>query len=134
MKYKRVTVGLLLIIVLLLLMTYHSLDYNNHDPDINYILENSEIYINTTVAFTGEIKTITTHNQTMTIQLTTPSPLTITIPAQIIEKTPQQWDIIEILGVLTKQNQVTAQAVMVMQRWKFDLIYIRSLPAIPFAL
>ena len=134
MNYKRVTIGFLLILLLLLLMLYHSLDYNSHDPELNYLLEHSEKYINTTVAFTGEIKTISIINQTMIIHLIKPSTLTITLPIKTVEDIPQQGDIIEILGVLTGHNQIIAQAVIIMERWKFDLIYIRSLPAIPFAL
>ena len=46
----------------------------------------------------------------------------------------QDGDIVEILGILDGKNHVTAQEVLVSEQWKHDLIYIRSIPAIPFAL
>ena len=46
----------------------------------------------------------------------------------------QKGDIVEILGVLDGKNHVTAEKTLVIERWKYDLIIIRSLPAIPFAL
>ena len=43
-------------------------------------------------------------------------------------------DKIEIFGTINNKNHISAEKVLITPRWKYDLIFIRSLPAIPFAL
>jgi hypothetical protein len=46
----------------------------------------------------------------------------------------KKGDVLDIIGILDGQNHVTAQNIWKNEQWKDDLIYVRSLPAIPFAL
>ena len=43
-------------------------------------------------------------------------------------------DAIEITGILDAEKHVTAEKIYILEQWKYNLIYIRSIPAIPFAL
>jgi hypothetical protein len=133
MNQKRLMIGFLLVILLLIIMVYTSLEQNNNNPDIYYILENVETYKNTTVTFSGEITTINTSTQTVTLNLIEPPSLTLEVRINTTENLHQR-DIVEILGILDGNNHVTAEKILISERWKYDLIYLRSLPAIPFAL
>ena len=46
----------------------------------------------------------------------------------------QPGDTVEVYGTFTGKNQMTADTLLITEQWKNDLIYLRSLPAIPFAL
>lgn len=43
-------------------------------------------------------------------------------------------DLIRIYGVLDGTKHITAEEIWIYNQWANDLIYIRSIPAIPFAL
>lgn len=133
MKHKRLIIGIFLAVVFTLLMLYSSLEYNNYDPSIDYILDNFETYNNTKISFSGVIEEVNTTNHQITISIPR-APYLMEIKIDTIEDTMQKGDIVEILGVLDGKYHVTAEKILVIQQWKYDLIIIRSLPAIPFAL
>jgi len=133
MKHKRLILGIFLAIILTLLILYSGLEYNNYDPGIEYIFENFETYNNTKISFSGVIEEVNTTNQQITISIPR-APYLMEIKTDTIEDTMQKGDIVEILGVLDGKYHVTAEKILVIQQWKYDLIIIRSLPAIPFAL
>lgn len=133
MKYKRLTSGIFLIIVLTLLMVYSGYEYNNQDPDIDYIIKNYEKFNNTRITIKGEIEKINTSKQQITV-ITPPTPYKIIVETEEITENMQKGNLVEILGILNGKNHVTAEKFLIVERWKSDLIIIRSLPAIPFAL
>ena len=133
MKYQRIIVGLLLAIIFSLSILYSGLEYNKHDPNINYIIENFEKFNNTQISFSGVIKEVNTSTKQITIS-TPPYPYIIEIKTDKITKDMKQGNLVEILGILQGENHVLAEKILVVERWKSDLIIIRSLPAIPFAL
>ena len=69
MKNKRPLQGILLAVILTLLILYSSLEHNNHDPNIEYILENFETYNNTKLSFTGVIEEVNETNQQIVISI-----------------------------------------------------------------
>jgi len=136
MKHKRLILGIILTVFLILLMLYSSLGGNNKEFDILYVFENSETYDNK-ISFEGEIVEINETSQTLTIRLMDSSHSLIEINTRNIEfkeYIPRKGDIVEILGTEDKENNVIAEKMLVSERWKYDLIYIRSIPAIPFAI
>ena len=133
MKNRRLILGISLVVILILLILYSDLEYNNYNPSIEYIFENFETYNNTTISFGGVIEEINTTNQQITISIPR-TPYLVEIKTDTIEDNMQKGDIVEILGVLDGKYHVTAEKILVIQQWKYDLIIIRSLPAIPFAL
>jgi len=134
MKHHRLLLGSLLLLLLLSLMVYYTLEHNYHEPDPQYILNHPEDFVNTKVLFTGEITNVDRNNRTLLvrvtsapdgiIQVTTTEPLTQTHPG----------DVVEMYGTLTSRNQMNAESLLIFPQWKKDLIYLRSLPAIPFVL
>jgi hypothetical protein len=133
-KQKRLILGIILIFLLFTLMLHYSLDHNNHDPDPQYILDNYEKFTTTKVRLNGEVKNVDQTNNTLLVQVT-PSPEGIILVSTTENiSTTQVDDVVEVYGVLTSRNTLTAEKLLSSERWKHDLIYIRSLPAIPFAL
>jgi len=133
MKHKRLISGIFLATILASLILYSGLEYNNYDPTIEHLLENFETYNNTKISFSGVIEEFNKTNQQITISIPR-TPYVMEIKTDTIENNMQKGNIVEILGVLDDKYHVSAEKILVTERWKSDLIIIRSLPAIPFAL
>ena len=136
MKYKRLILGTFLIIILILIMLYSSLQYNKKEFDIIYLFKNHETHDNK-IKVTGEIVEINYSSQTITIRLSEPPYTLKKIKIHNIEfkdYIPKKRDIVEILGINNDYDNIIAEKMLIFERWKHDLIYIRSLPAIPFVL
>ena len=134
MKYKRLALGIILILILFSLMLYYNQDHNNHDPDVQYILDHFEQFNTTKVCLGGEVKNVDIINNTLLVQISQSQESIIMMSITETLNSTQQGDIVEVYGVLTSRNSITAEKLLIYQRWKYDLIYIRSLPAIPFVL
>lgn len=133
MKHKRLMSGIFLAVILASLILYSGIEYNNHDPSIRYILENFESYNNTRISFSGVIEEVNETNQHIAISIRQ-APFVIEIKKDIIKEAMQKGNLVEILGILDGKYHVNAEKILVIERWKSDLVIIRSLPAIPFAL
>jgi hypothetical protein len=124
----------ILSLLLLMLMSYYSLEHNNNDPDAQYILDHYEQLNITKVALTGEVKSVDSVNNTLVIQVNQlPRSLVMVNITNDVNRV-QIGDILEVYGILTSRDTITAEKLLISERWKHDLIYVRSLPAIPFAL
>jgi hypothetical protein len=134
MKHKRLILGILLATLLTSLMSYNSLEYDNKEPDFNYILENFEKYNNTRIYIIGQIREINETSQTLIVGVQEPPFHPIEIDTKDIKENLQRKDVIGIFGVLDGKNHVIVEKIFIHEQWKDDLIYIRSIPAIPFAL
>ena len=136
MKHKRLIIGILLTIILILIMLYSSLEHSNKEFDILYIFDNFETNDNK-ISVAGEIVEINQTSKILTIHLMEPPYSLKKIKIHNIEfkeYIPKKRDIVEILGTEDEENNVIAEKMLISKRWKHDLIFIRSLPAIPFAL
>ncbi|MEA2055064.1 MAG: hypothetical protein U9O96_08195 [Candidatus Thermoplasmatota archaeon] len=120
----------LFLIILFLLMAYSLVEHDKKDPDMDYILKNFEKYNNTEVSFGGKV--VEANNGEIEICLTEPPYNSLTIGTKNISL--KKGDIVEVTGVLDGKGHVTAKKIMVSSSWKSSLIFIRSLPAIPFAI
>lgn len=117
-------------------MIYSSLEYSKKEFDILYLLENYETQ-DDKILFTGEIVEINQTSHIQTIHLSEPPYTLKKVNVQNIEfkdYIPKKGDIVEILGTEDDKDNVIAEKMLISERWKHDLIFIRSLPAIPFAL
>lgn len=135
MKHKRLWLGVLLLVLLALLMIYSSLEYDRKDPKIvKYALENFNEYNNTEISFVAEILEINETSLTLKVRIEeAPYPL-MKIKTNNIDNNLQEGAIIEVLGILDGEDHVTAKKIWTHEQWKDVLIYLRSIPAIPFAL
>jgi len=122
--------SILFISILLLLIIYTGIEHNKKDPDMEYILKNFEEFNNTEVTFVGKVISVT--NQSMEIKLIG-APYTC-LSINVKNVSAENGDIVEITGILDGREHVTAEKIIVSRGWKYDLIFIRSIPAIPFAL
>ena len=134
MLSKRLIIGFILVIILFSLFIYSSIENDKHDPDIGYILENFEKFNNTEIRLGGKIKDINLSKQIIIIKIGEPPYKNIEIDIENIDFEGEIGDIVEVLGVLDSPKHVTAKKILVTPDWKNTLIYVRSLPAIPFVL
>jgi hypothetical protein len=134
MKHKRLILGSIFLLLLFSLMLYYYLDYNTHDPDTQYIFDHSEQFIGTSVMFTEKITNVDRVNNTFFIQLGSSPESVIRITTTENLSRVQKGDTVEVYGMLTSRNTMTAETLLISEQWNNNLIYIRSLPAIPFAL
>ncbi len=133
MKHQRLIIAVIVSVLLISLILYQVTYQDIYDPDIEYIFAHIEDYSNTSIAFTGEIIEADAMQQHIIVAVGPPPLLlTVTLPSHTDEVAV--GDIVEISGILHNRSHVTAQQLVHFERWKFDLIYIRSLPAIPFVL
>ena len=134
MKHTRLILGIILILLLFALMSYYSLDHNNHDPDPKYIIDHYKQFNTTKVTLTGDVKNVDRTNHTLLIQLSSsPGDILLVSTTEPLNST-QPGDVVEVYGTLSSGTHITAETVLISERWKNNLIYVRSLPAIPFAL
>jgi hypothetical protein len=134
MKHQRLILGSILILLLLCIMLYYNLDHNNHEVSNYYIVKHFEEFTTTKVKLTGEVTNVDITNNTLLIEVY-PSPDGIVL-VNTTEPltTAQPGDSVEVYGTFTAKNQMTAEKLLIFEQWKDNLIYLRSLPAIPFAL
>jgi hypothetical protein len=115
-------------------MQYYSVDHNNHDPDDEYILDHFEQFNGTKVTMGGVVQHVDKANHTLLIELSQPPKYLILISTTENISTIQPGDVVEMYGTLTSRTQITAEKLLIFEQWKDNLIYLRSLPAIPFVL
>ena len=133
MKYKRMVIGSILILILLSLMFYSNLEYNNNDPGLKYILQNFEKFNNTNIFFGGKIEEVNiTCHEISILTPVRPWYMRVKLPNDI--ELPEKGDYLEVYGLLDGKSHVTAEKILVIKPWESYLIVIRSIPAIPFAL
>lgn len=134
MLSKKLVIGFVLVVILFSLFIYSSIDHDKHDPSIDYKLENFEKFNNTEIKLGGKIKEINLSKKIIIINIGEPPYIDIEIDTEKINFEGKVGDIVEVLGVLDSPKHVTAKKILVIPDWKNTLIYVRSLPAIPFAL
>jgi len=133
MKHKRVWLGAILLVSLILLMAYSSIEYDNKDPNIiKDVLTNFDKYNNTRISFVAEVREINETSQRIIARIEEPPYTFIQIKTTAIEDSFKVGDIIEVFGVFDGRNHVTAERIWIHEQWKDNLIYLRSIPAIPF--
>ena len=134
MKKTKAALILILFICLLGLMTYCYLYKNTYDPGLSYRLDHFEEYKDEPIAFSGIIQKIDTENNTLIVEVTQPPYIDMTVITSKIPDDTKQGDIVEILASFHTPNIVHAEKIIVTHTFEYYLIYLRSLPAIPFAL
>jgi hypothetical protein len=134
MKHTRLILGFILILLLFLLMLYYSLDHNNHDPDTQYILDHYEEFTTTKVKLDAVVKSVDITNNTLYVQISSSPEGIILVYTTEQLTTARQGDQVEVYGTFISRNQMIAEKLLISGGWKYDLIFLRSLPAIPFVL
>lgn len=140
MRHIRTIVGSMIIIILISSMIYSFQNYEKNNPKtINYhnIFYDPTPYINTQVSFEAEILSLDPENQTIRVFIQekpyTYPQVTINIH-NITETNLKQGDLVDIIAIVQGRTTMTATHLWINEPWKDNLIYLRSLPAIPFLL
>ena len=133
MAHKRVILGILLFLLLFSLLLYYNVNVSNQDPGPYYILHHFEQFNGTKVAMGGAVTSVDRTNHTLLVQVD-PVPEFILLRTTESLNTTQPGDIVEVYGPLTSRTQMTAEHLLIYAQWANTLIFIRSLPAIPFVL
>lgn len=140
MKYKRTLLILLALLLLLSLMVYSLQNHYSNDPHIHtlhQLFENPQAVNNTVVSFYAEVLAVNTTTRTLRVFI---QERPYTYPQVIIDAGDldihhlTKGDLIDIIGIFHADKHITATYLHRTEQWKDDLIYLRSLPAIPFAL
>ena len=121
---------ILLPFLLFALMTYSYGEHNEKDPDMEYILKHFEKYKNTEISFLGKVVNVSDEKIEITLMESPFAPLVVETKNTSVEK----GDVVEIVGILDGGEHVTAKKIIATKEWKYNLVFVRSLPAIPFAL
>jgi hypothetical protein len=139
MKHTRLLLGILALFILLTSMGYSYQNYQKNDPQIkqyNQFFTNPASLNNTEISFLGEILSIDNINHSLRIfiqkQPYTYPTLEINT-TQVNTQNLKKGDLIDIIARIQGQHIIVTQ-LWRNEPWKTNLIYIRSLPAIPFAL
>lgn len=122
--------GIILLFLLLALMMYSYAEHNKKDPDMEYILKHFEEYKNTEVSFVGKVINVGDGEIEINLMGSPYTPLDIEIKNTSVKK----GDVVEIVGILDGEVHVTAKKIIATREWKYNLVFVRSLPAIPFVL
>jgi hypothetical protein len=140
MKYIRLILGLMVIILLISLMIYCSQEYAKNDPHIKkckVLFQSSDYYNNTEISFLASIYWVNKTNHTLRVEIEEQPyryPYITINTGNIDIQNLKKGDLIDVIGVLNGKNRMTATKLWLDEPWKTDLIYLRSLPAVPFVL
>ena len=132
MKQKRLIIAAVILGVLGLLCFYSGLEYDNHHYSLKYVLQHFDSFNNTKIYFDGDVFRVDERNHTIILQ-TAVEPWFIWVKIPESQKLPQKKDFVEIYGTLKTKDYLTAEKIFITPSWQMNLIYLRSLPAIPFA-
>ena len=140
MKHRRIILGLVVLSILIMSMIYSYQNYEKNAPQIQkykQVFENPEAYNNTELSFNAEILEVNQRNHSLRVFIQE-RPYTypqVYVNIENIEiQNLKKGDLIEVIGVLHGKNNMTATKLWLNEPWKDTLIYLRSLPAIPFVL
>jgi hypothetical protein len=111
---------------------YSRLEYDNHNYGLKYILQHFDTFNNTKISFDGFVTEVNVTNHLIYLE-TAVQPWFIEVKIPGNQKLPQKGDFVEIYGTLNTRDYVTAEKIFINTPWQKDMIYLRSLPAIPFA-
>ena len=126
----RRIVAVISVVALLSLMTYSYIEHDKKDPDMDYILANPEKFEGKEIDFCGRAEEI----EPSFIKLRLMEAPYTCINVTGIHSGIKKGDVVEVLGTLKGVDEVKAEKVFVIKKLEYSLIFIRSLPAIPFVL
>ncbi len=132
---ERAIVIISLVFFLLLLCSYSGLFHNQYHPSFSYQLNHFQQYQNKSITITGVITEQNLDNNTVSIKINEVpyQNIWVTIPS-LEDKKVKSGDSIEVSGKLITKQHILADNSLITPSWMHDLIYIRSIPAIPLVL
>lgn len=140
MIHQRIILGLIALIILIISMIYSYGNYESNAPTLQkygQFFEHPASLNNTEISFRAEILAYNRTNHTLRVFIQE-QPYTYPQVYINIRSLPPQnltrGDLIDVIGIIHGNKYITATRLWLDEPWKEDLIYLRSLPAIPFVL
>ena len=125
----------LLLTLLVLLLLYGHFEFNKNDyPDSGFLFENYQMFNNTEITFDASIREINTNNQTILAVIGDPPYFVVKIQTKTLESHLQEEDVIFVVGFITGNRTMTAEKIFVREAWNDYVIFLSSIPAIPYVL
>jgi RsiW-degrading membrane proteinase PrsW (M82 family) len=135
MKKIKCMLIVLLLILLVLLLFYSQSEFNKNDySNSNYLFENYQRFNNTEISFKATIKDVYSANQTILAAVLDYPHTVVTIKNVIIDHHFHKDDSIFVVGILKGEKTVFVEKILVRGPWDDSIIFISSIPAIPFVL
>jgi hypothetical protein len=140
MKYARLIFAAVMILILALLIIYSAQDYLLNSPQMKkyrQVFGSSSNVSATDITFKALILSVNQSNHTLRVSIQEEPynyPRVEIFTGNLPNQTFHKGDLIDVIGIVQGKNQVTATQIWVDEPWKDDLIYLRSLPAIPFVI
>ena len=124
-----------LVILLILLLLYSHLEFTDNDyPNGGYLFEQYQRFNNTEICFRAQIYEINQTNHTILATLVDYPHSFVEITTQSIDPQLKKEDTIFVVGVLKGEKTVSANKILVKGLMEDAIIFISSIPAIPFVL
>lgn len=121
--------------LLVLLLFYSSVVFTQYDyTNSNFPFDNHQRFNNTEITFRAKIIEIYPTNLTVLTSLIDYPHTVIEIKTLARDYHLQNDDVIFVVGILKKEKTVFAEKILVKGLWEDTLIYVISIPAIPFVL
>jgi len=125
----KVAIAAFSISMLLLLMSYSYIEHDEKDPDMAYIMKNSEKFRGKEIDFAGRV--VSFNGSAVCLRIMEPPYGIINVTGKILNASLHKGDVVEVLGIYEVDN-VVAEKIFVIKSFAYRLIFFRSLPAIPF--
>lgn len=140
MNHTRIILAALSILLLVGLMIYSfQARYENHPQiqKLTNLFEHPNQWNNTEISFYAEVLSVNTTTRTLRVfiqQRPYTYPQVIINTGELDIQDLKKGDLIDVIGRFHPDNQLTATYLWRNEQWKNNLIYLRSLPAIPLIL
>jgi hypothetical protein len=92
------------------------------------------MFNNTEITFEASIREINTTHQTILAVIGDPPYFVVEIQTKTLESHLQKEDVIFVVGILTGNRIMTAEKIFVIEPWSDYVVFLSSIPAIPFVL
>jgi hypothetical protein len=137
MKYKRLILGSIVLILLISSMIYSLQAYDINDQQIKkcqLLFQNPDQYINSQISFCASIYKVDTINKTLRVAIEEEPynyPVIVIKTGNLDIPNLKKGDLIDVIGILDGKNNMTATTLWLNTPQNTYLIYLISLPAIP---
>ena len=122
-----------MLLVLTLLYSYVEFTENDY-PNSGFFFENYQRFNNTEITFRAKIKEINLTNHIIKVIISDPPYTRVEIKTRSVEPQLQKDDVIFVVGILKGEKKVDAEKILIKDAWADSIIFISSIPAIPFVI
>jgi len=135
MQKNKFILIVLLIAFLVLMLFYSQVEFSKNDySNYNYLFENFDRFNNTEITFKATIREIDQTNQTILVNVLDYPHTTVKVKTRSIDNQFHEDDMVFVVGILKGENTVFAEKILIRGLWDDPIIFISSIPAVPFVL